>query len=191
MSAVSDVASIPTTAGGSGSAIRRAAPGRYLTFSMGGECFGLHVQRIREIIHNVAECTRIPQVPPFVKGCLNLRGTVIPVIDLRRKFQLEPTGSSVLNCIIVCEVHVGSEETMPSGLIVDSVEEVVAFKRGDLEPAPEFGAGVDTRFVSGMAKHRERLVTLLDLDEVFASATLQVIRNGVEAVAPEDAVAVE
>lgn len=171
------------------SVIRKAATGRYLLFSAGGDAYGLPVRRVREIIHNSAQFTRIPRMPAYVRGCLNLRGTVIPVIDLRTKFQVEPVGNSILNCIIVSEVDVGQNDTLPTGLIVDSVEEVVVFKEGDLEPAPEFGGGLDTRFVQGMAKRKDKLVALLALNEVIAAPTLKVIKEEVDAVAPEEAIA--
>lgn len=170
-------------------AVRTAAPGRYLIFSAGGDAYGLHVRRVREIIHNTAEFTRIPRMPAYVRGCLNLRGTVIPVVDLRTKFQVEAVGNSILNCIIVSEVEVGRNGPLATGLIVDSVEEVVVFKEGDLEPAPEFGGGLDTRFVQGMAKHKDKLVALLELNEVIAASALKVIKQEVDAVAPEEAIA--
>jgi len=160
---------------------RCAEPGRYLTFTAGGDAYGLPVKRVREIIRNTTQLTPIPQMPAYVSGCLNLRGTVIPVVDLRRKFGVPPVGNASLNCVVITDVRVGAQ-VLPTGLIVDTVEEVVNLKAADLEPAPEFGGGLDTSFVQGMAKLKERLVTLLDLDQVLARATLQQLQAGVEAV---------
>ena len=169
--------------------VRRAEPGRYLTFTAGGDVFGLNVKLVREIIRKRDKLTNIPQMPAYVAGCLNLRGTVIPVVDLRKKFLLEPVGAAALNCIIVAEVNLGAGAILPTGLIVDTVEEVVHLKVADLEPAPEFGGGLDTQFVQGMAKFKDQLVTLLNLDEVVAFSALQRLKEGVAAVTPESAVA--
>ncbi len=167
--------------------LRRAEPGRYLTFTAGGDVFGLGIQRVREIIRKVDSLTRIPQMPAYVAGCLNLRGTVIPVVDLRKKFQLEPVGAATLNCIIITEVDLGDGTLLPTGLIVDTVEEVVALKASDLKPAPEFGGGLDTRFLQGMAKLKAHLVALLNLDEFLALATLRQLKECVEAMSSEAA----
>jgi purine-binding chemotaxis protein CheW len=170
--------------------VRRAAPGRYLTFTAGGDIFGLPVTRVREIIRKLDRLTHIPQMPAYISGCLNLRGTVVPVMDLRAKFGVAAKGEAALNCIVIAEVAVGAEGVLPTGLIVDTVEEVIQFKPADLEPAPEFGGGLDTRFVQGMAKLKDRLVALLNLDQVLAQHTLLRLKEGVEAVAPEEAAAI-
>lgn len=171
------------------SALRRAEPGRYLTFTTGGDAFGLPVKRVREIIRNQTRLTPIPQMPAYVAGCLNLRGNVIPIVDLRRKFGVQPVGDAALNCVIIADVHTGGQ-VLATGLIVDGVEEVVQLKAADLEPAPDFGGGLDTSFVQGMGKLKDRLVTLLDLDRVLALATLQKLQAGLAAVPAADAVKV-
>lgn len=160
--------------------------GRYLTCRLGADLFGFPVQRVREIIRMVDKLTAIPQLPSFVRGCLNLRGTVIPVMDLRGKFNIQPEGSSALNCIIITDV-IFQDNQLQAGLIVDRVEEVVTLKEADLEPAPTFGGGLDTRFIAGMAKVREDLVSLLDIDSVFALETLQALKEGVAGIPVENA----
>lgn len=167
-------------------AASRTATGRYLTARLGADHYGLPVTRVREIIRMAEKLTHIPQLPAFVKGCLNLRGTVIPVLDLRGKFHIPPQGDPAHNCIIIAEVSLGAQPLL-TGLIVDGVEEVIALKPEDIAPAPEFGGGLDTRFIAGMARGRNELITLLEIDQVFTLETLQALKDGVEAIPVEDA----
>lgn len=144
--------------------------GKYLTFSLANEDYGLEILKVREIIR-MLDITAIPQTPPFIKGVINLRGRVIPVIDLRLKFGLPPMDYGERTCIIVVEVRseMGSVQV---GAVVDSVSEVVQVNGGDIETAPTFGSRLDTSNILGLAKVRGTIKILLDIDRVLSSREL-------------------
>jgi purine-binding chemotaxis protein CheW len=144
--------------------------GKYLTVVVGTEAFGIAVLKVREIIR-LQNITAVPQVPPFVKGVINLRGRVIPIIDLRLKFGLAAELAE-RTCIVVVQVGVDGETTISMGLIVDSVEEVVNLTADEIEPTPDFGISIDTAFIRGMAKVKGKVKTLLDIDRVVAPSTV-------------------
>jgi purine-binding chemotaxis protein CheW len=152
-------------------AVERAArklvdcTGKYLTIELGNEQFGIPVSRIREII-GYQEVSVVPQTAAHVKGVINLRGKVISVVDLRLKFGLVEKEHSQRTCIIVVQLE-GRGGPMLMGVIVDGVSEVVNLSDTDLEPAPDFGDDRPMRFLAGMAKIKERVVILLDIDEVL------------------------
>ena len=145
--------------------------GKYLTVVVGHEAFGIGVLQVREIIR-LQKITPVPQTPDFVKGVINLRGRVIPIIDLRAKFGL-PAELAGRTCIVVVQVGQAGEPPIPMGLIVDSVEEVVNLAPDAIEPAPDFGARIDTAYILGMAKIDGKVKTLLDIDRVVAPGALQ------------------
>jgi purine-binding chemotaxis protein CheW len=149
--------------------------GKYLTVLLADEAYGLPVLKVREIIRH-QKVTSVPQLPEFVKGVINLRGRVIPIIDLRVKFGL-PARFTERNCIIVVQVDPAGAPSLPMGLIVDSVEEVVALTAAEIEPTPDFGTRLDTRYLLGMAKVKGEVQTLLDLDRVVAPETAQAFAN--------------
>jgi purine-binding chemotaxis protein CheW len=128
---------------------------------------------VREIIR-MQKITPVPQLPGFVKGVINLRGRVIPVVDLRVKFGLEAVFGE-RTCIVVVQVKLPSEQIVQMGLIVDSVEEVATLTDEEIEPTPDFGAKVDTTYLLGMAKVKGQVKTLLDIDRVVAPETVQAI----------------
>jgi purine-binding chemotaxis protein CheW len=144
--------------------------GKYLTVVVGSEAFGIAVLKVREIIR-LQNITAVPQVPPFVKGVINLRGRVIPIIDLRLKFGLAAELAE-RTCIVVVQVGVDGEAPISMGLIVDSVEEVVNLTAEEIEPTPDFGIAIDTAFIRGMAKVKGKVKTLLDIDRVVAPSTV-------------------
>jgi len=146
---------------------------KYLTVVLENEAYGLNVLKIREIIR-LQKITPVPQMPEFVKGVINLRGRVIPVVDLRVKFGLKAEFTE-RTCIVVVQVKMPSDQTVQMGLIVDSVEEVVNLTAAEIEPTPEFGAKIDTTYLLGMAKVKGQVKTLLDIDRVVSLDTLQVI----------------
>jgi purine-binding chemotaxis protein CheW len=148
-----------------GAARLTAQGGKYLTFSLANEEYGLEILKVREII-GIMDITAMPQMPPFVKGVINLRGKVIPVIDLRLKFGLEPAEYTEQTCIVV--VDVGSLV----GVIVDTVQEVLDIDGGQIDPPPPLGAAVDTSFVLGMGKVKDDVKILLDIDQVLGSDEL-------------------
>jgi len=140
--------------------------GKYLTFALGREEYGIGILKIREII-GMMPITAIPQTPAFVKGVINLRGKVIPVMDLRMKFGFETTDYTERTCIIVVEIgHHSGLLTM--GLVVDGVSEVANIKGGEIEETPNFGDGRHTSFIKGMAKIAGGVKILLDIDQILS-----------------------
>ncbi len=137
------------------------------------EAYGIGVLKVREIIR-MQKITPVPQMPMFVKGVINLRGRVIPVVDLRVKFGVKAEFAE-RTCIVVVQVKLPTEQTVQMGLIVDSVEEVVTLQAGEIEPTPEFGTRVDTTYLLGMAKVKGAVKTLLDIDRVVAPETVQAL----------------
>src|SRR5437868_734599 len=145
--------------------------GKYLTFLIGKEEFGVAVLKVREIM-GVQDITAVPQTPDYLKGVINLRGKVIPVVDLRLKFGLPPADYTHRTCIIVVQVDGGSASLL-MGIIVDEVSEVLTLTAADIEDAPDFGAGVDTSYVLGMAKSKGKVKILLDINQVLTSQEIQ------------------
>jgi purine-binding chemotaxis protein CheW len=148
-------------------------PGKYLTVSLDDESYGIAVLKVREIIR-MQKITSVPQMPEFVKGVINLRGRVIPVIDLRVKFGLKAEFAE-RTCIVVVQVRLSSQHNIQMGLIVDSVEEVVTLNGSDIEPTPEFGVHTDSAYLLGMAKINGKVKTLLDIDRVVAPESLSAV----------------
>jgi purine-binding chemotaxis protein CheW len=144
--------------------------GKYLTFTLAGEEYGIGILKIKEII-GMMSVTAVPKTPDFVKGVINLRGKVIPVIDLRMRFGLEASDYTERTCIVVVEISSGANDIL-IGLVVDSVSEVLNIKSGDIEDTPAFGAKVQTGVILGMAKMEGGVKILLDIDKVIGSDTL-------------------
>ena len=145
--------------------------GKYLTFKLVDEEYGLEILKVREIIGMMA-ITSLPRTPPFVRGVINLRGKVIPVIDLRKKFDMETTGDTDMTCIIVVEV-VSKSSSIQIGILVDSVSEVLDIRGEDIEDAPSFGTNIDTAFILGMAKAKGAVKILLNIEKVLSPAELE------------------
>jgi purine-binding chemotaxis protein CheW len=145
--------------------------GKYLIFNLGVEEFGTEVLKVREIM-GLQDITAIPQVPAYVKGVINLRGKVIPVIDLRLKFGMEPQEYTARTCIVVMRTRQADEDLM-IGMIVDGVVEVLNLVAGDIEETPDFGPGVVTPYLTGMAKVKGKVKILLDIDQVLSTTELQ------------------
>lgn len=143
---------------------------KYLTFALALEEYGLEILKVREII-GYTSITAVPQTPSYVKGVINLRGQVIPVIDLRVKFGMDPADVTDQTCIIVVETRRDSR-TFSTGIVVDRVQEVLDIPFANIENAPQFGADARTDFILGMGKVEERVKILLDIDKVLASEAL-------------------
>ncbi len=141
--------------------------GKYLTFELGGEEYGLEILKVKEII-GIMNITSVPQTPEYVKGVINLRGKVIPVIDLRLKFGMEPLEYNERTCIIVVDIVGRSGNRIIMGIVVDSVSEVLNVKGDEIEDAPTFGARLNTRYISGMAKIEGGVKIMLDIDRVLS-----------------------
>lgn len=144
--------------------------GKYLTFVLGKEEFGLEILKVREIIGYI-DVTSVPQTPGYVLGVINLRGQVIPVVDLRAKFGMETAERTEETCIIVVEVSHGNRQ-ISTGVMVDCVSEVLDIDGNDIEPAPEFGSSVMTDFILGMGKIGDSVKILLDIDKVLVGSEL-------------------
>jgi purine-binding chemotaxis protein CheW len=149
--------------------------GKYLTFKLADEEYGLEILKVREIIGMMA-ITSLPRTPSFVRGVINLRGKVIPVIDLRKKFELEEAKDTDLTCIIVVDVT-SENGKIQIGILVDSVSEVLDIRGEDIEGAPSFGTNIDTAFILGMAKAKGAVKILLNIEKVLSSAELESVAN--------------
>jgi len=147
--------------------------GKYLTFSLAGEEYGIGILKVKEII-GMMPITMVPRTPSFVKGVINLRGKVIPVVDLRLKFGMEEMGYTERTCIIVVETR-GQSGSVLVGIVVDSVSEVLNIKGGDIEETPTFGARLETDYILGMAKMNGGVKILLDIDKVLSAEEVNLL----------------
>jgi purine-binding chemotaxis protein CheW len=139
---------------------------QYLTFRLGNEEYGVEILKVQEI-KGYSAITPIPNTPAYLKGVMNLRGTIVPVVDLRTKFLMAEAEYNQFTVIIV--VTVGAKVM---GVVVDAVSDVLNIPRGDIQPTPDLGAQVDARFINGMAKANDKLVVLLDIDRVLGDGEL-------------------
>ena len=143
-----------------------SAAGKYLTFRLGDESYGIAVLKIREII-GLQKITPVPQMPAHARGVINLRGKVIPVVDLRLKFGLSEAQATERTCIIVVQAELAEGEFSLVGLIVDAVEEVANIAAEDIEPQPELSSSARNAFVLGLAKSESQVKTLLEIDALL------------------------
>jgi purine-binding chemotaxis protein CheW len=154
----------------------KMSAGKYLTFKLGPESYGIGILKVQEIIGMLA-VTRMPRTPTYVRGVVNLRGKVIPVLDLRLKFGMEGRQDTDRTCIIVVQLQsAGSVITM--GIIVDEVSEVLDVVASQIEPPPSFGMAVDVSFLMGMGKVGQKVVLLLDADRILMRQELEAIGSG-------------
>lgn len=145
-------------------------PQQYLTFVLGGEAFAIGILKIKEIIE-FASLTSVPLMPACIRGVINLRGAVVPVLDLSARFGRKPTEATRRTCIVIVElIHNGEREDI--GVIVDAVNEVLEIPPADIEPAPSFGTRLRTEFISGMGKVAGKFVIILDTDYVLSGAEI-------------------
>ena len=149
---------------------RKAEEGKYLTFALGDEEYGLEILKVREII-GYMDITHVPQTPEEIKGVINLRGQVIPVVDLRTRFGMPAVEVTDQTCIIVVEICHG-ENQISTGIVVDRVSEVLDINGSSIEETPQFGGSVDTDFILGMGKIGGSVKILLDIDRVLAAEAL-------------------
>ncbi len=143
--------------------------GKFLTFVLGSEVYGIEILKVREII-KLMEITTVPRTPDYMKGVINLRGKVIPIVNLRSKFTMTEIEHTQETCIIVVEVNKTS-----IGIIVDSVSEVSSIKSGEIEEAPHLGQDIDTNFILGLGKTKEMIIILLDIEHVLSSEELEAV----------------
>jgi purine-binding chemotaxis protein CheW len=150
---------------------------QYLTFRLDEEVFAVDVAKVREILDFTA-ITKVPQTPDFMRGVINLRGSVVPVVDMRLKFGMSQTEKTVHTCVIVMEIALGGETTVV-GSLADSVQEVLELEPEQIEPAPRIGTKLRTEFIKGMGKHNEQFIIILDIDKVFDEETIGGLLEGV------------
>ncbi len=142
------------------------AAGEYLSFTLGDEHYGVDILKVQEI-RGYDSVTRVPDAPEYIKGVINLRGTIVPVIDLRLKLRLKDARYDAFTVMIVLNV-----EDRVVGIVVDSVSDVIALNAEQIRPTPEFGASVDTRFISGIGTVDDRMLILLDIETLLDSADI-------------------
>lgn len=157
-----------------------ATAGKYLTFSLGEEHYGLEILRVQEIV-GLLPVTRVPRLPAMVAGVVNLRGRVIPVVDLRLAFGMRASAMSERSCIVVVSVHRATGTTV-MGVLVDEVSDVADLAHAEIEETPEFGTAVDTSFIKGVGRLEGRVVLLLDIDRVLNTREIEAIERAAQAV---------
>ena len=162
---------------------RLAQEGKFLTFVLGQEEYGLEILKVREII-GYMEITHVPKTPDYIKGIINLRGKVIPIVDLRTHFGMEAIDVTEATCIIVVEIT-REDRHIETGIIVDQVSEVLDITAEQIEATPEFGSSVDTQFILGMGKIGDSVKILLEIDQVLNSGEIIDIAASVTEVAEE------
>jgi purine-binding chemotaxis protein CheW len=146
---------------------------QYLTFKLDDEIFALGIEKVREVL-DYTSVTKVPQVPEFMRGVINLRGSVVPVVDMRLKFAMAKTEQTVNTCIIIVEINLEGESTIV-GALADSVQEVLDMEPHQIEPAPKIGTKLRTDFIRGMGKRDEQFIIILDIDKVFSNEELKEI----------------
>jgi purine-binding chemotaxis protein CheW len=148
---------------------------QFLTFKLGDEVFALDISKVREVL-DFTTVTKVPRTPEFMRGVINLRGSVVPVVDLRLKFGMTRTESSVNTCVIITEVTVDNDTTI-LGALADSVQEVLDLEPGSIAPAPKIGTKLKTEFIKGMGRRDDRFIIILDIDKVFSSDELSLVKQ--------------
>lgn len=151
---------------------------QYLTFKLADEIYAIDIGKIREVLE-FTTVTRVPRTPEFMRGVINLRGGVVPVVDLRLKFGMSITEKTINTCIIIVEINV-DEETTVLGALADSVQEVMEMNAMQIEPPPRIGTRLRTDFIKGMGKHNNQFIIILDIDKVFSSEELMVVQESGE-----------
>ncbi len=148
---------------------------QHLTFKLDDEVFALDISKVREVLEYTT-VTKVPQTPEFMLGVINLRGNVVPVIDMRLKFGMSGTDKTVNTCIIIVEIKVEGENTV-LGAMADSVQEVFELESDQIEPPPKIGTRMNTDFIRGMGKRDGEFIIILDIDKVFSSGELAVVQD--------------
>jgi purine-binding chemotaxis protein CheW len=151
---------------------------QYLTFTLAGEQYAVEVNKVKEVLEYTS-VTKVPRTLEFMRGVINLRGSVVPVIDLRLKFDLGETEKSIDTAIIVMEVDI-SGETVVLGTLADSVQEVIGMDESQIEPAPSIGTSIKTDFIRGIGKQDEQFIMILDIDAVFSEEEISAVAEHAE-----------
>ncbi len=170
----------PAAAADDGSAVEQD---QYLTFTLGREMFAIGILHVREILE-YGHLTAVPMMPEFIRGVINLRGSVVPVVDLTARFGGRPSGVTKRTCIVIIEVSAGNER-QTIGVVVDAVSAVLEIPLGEIEPAPSFGAKIRADFIQGMGKVDGKFVIILDVDRVLSVEDL-VLASEAAAMVPAE-----
>jgi purine-binding chemotaxis protein CheW len=149
---------------------------QYLTFRLADEIYALDISKVREVL-DVGSVTKVPRTPDFMRGVINLRGSVVPVADLRLRFGMSMTEKTVNTCVIITEISVNGEAVV-LGVLADSVQEVIELYQNNITPPPRIGTQVRADFISGMASKDDRFLMILDIDKVFSSDGIALVRHG-------------
>jgi purine-binding chemotaxis protein CheW len=168
------------------STVELAVAAQYLTYKLADEVFAFDITKVREVL-DFTTITRVPKMPDFLRGVINLRGSVVPVVDLRLKFGMPKTDQTVDTCVIITEVNVDGEQTT-IGALADSVQEVMDLDPDSIEPAPKIGTGLKTEFIKGMGKHNDGFIIILDIDKLLSSEELSAVQSGDREQVPSEAV---
>ncbi|MDA8141477.1 MAG: chemotaxis protein CheW [Desulfobacteraceae bacterium] len=148
---------------------------QYLTFKLGEEMFAIDVSQVREIL-DVTNITKVPRAPEFMRGVINVRGSVVPVVDLRLKFDMEKTQRTVDTRIVVMEIALDGELTI-IGTLADAVHNVMDIEPSGIEPAPKVGAKWNTEFIKGIGKHNDQFIIILNVDRIFSVEELAMVQQ--------------
>ncbi len=152
-----------------------AETNQYLTFKLDEEIYALDITQVREVL-DFSDVTKVPRMPEFMRGVINLRGGVVPVADLRLKFGMSMTEKTVDTCIIIMEITLDGETTL-LGALADSVQEVLTLESGQIESPPKIGTKLNTEFIRGMGKKNDEFIIILDIDRVFSVDELLTVQN--------------
>jgi purine-binding chemotaxis protein CheW len=155
---------------------------QYLTFRLDEEVFALDISKVREVL-DYTNITKVPRTPDFMRGVINLRGNVVPVVDMRLKFGMTKTEQSVNTCIIIVEISIEGETTV-LGALADAVQEVVELGAEQIEPAPRIGTRLRTEFIRGMGKKDDHFIIILDIDKVFSADELSLVQDAGSVLPP-------
>jgi purine-binding chemotaxis protein CheW len=148
---------------------------QFLTFRLENELFALDIGKVREVL-DFTSITKVPQTPDYMRGVINLRGSVVPVVDLRLKFGMKQAEQTVNTCVIIVEVEMDGE-TVVMGAMADAVQEVLDLEPDQIEPPPRIGAKLSTDFIRGMGKHADQFIMILDIDKVFTMDELGLLQD--------------
>lgn len=157
---------------------------QYLTFTLEDEVFALDISKVREVL-DFTTITKVPRTPDFMRGVINLRGNVVPVVDMRLKFGMTETKKTVNTCIIIVEIDLDDEKTV-LGALADSVKGVIDLGPEEIEPPPKMGMRLKTEFIEGMGKEEDHFIIILDIDRVFSSIELSLVQEAGEGLLPEE-----
>ena len=148
---------------------------QFLTFKLEDELFALNIDKVREVL-DFTSITKVPQTPDYMRGVINLRGSVVPVVDLRLKFGKTMAEQTVNTCVIIVEVEMDGEKVV-MGAMADAVQEVLNLEPGQIEPPPRIGSKLNLEFIRGMGKHADQFIIILDIDKVFSVDGLELLHE--------------